>query len=121
MMPPRPASGHAFWWATFAVGGMVAAILVPAHILVQGVLGPLGVTPYLDGDYAAFSRALANPLAKAYVFVLVSLPIFHAAHRFHFWLHHLGLRFGRRIVAFASYSLAVAIAVVAAYVVLSAP
>jgi fumarate reductase subunit D len=120
-MQPRPAYGHAFWWAIFAVGGMVAAILLPAHILIQGVLGPLGVIPYLDGDYAAFSRVLANPLAKLYVLVLVSLPVFHAAHRLHFWLHHLGLRFGRRAFAFASYSLAVAITVAAAYVVLGAP
>jgi len=39
----RPALSHLFWWFMFAQGGVLAAILLPVHILFQGILGPLGV------------------------------------------------------------------------------
>jgi fumarate reductase subunit D len=121
MSQPRPAYLHALLWALFAAGGMVAAVLLPAHILIQGVLGPLGVVPYLDGNYGAFSAVMANPLAKLYFVVLVSLPLFHAAHRFHFWLHHLGVQLSRRPVQLASYGIATALALAAVYVALTTP
>src|SRR5487761_1386615 len=60
-----------YWWGLFAVGGMVAAVLVPVHILFQGILGPLGLAPYLAGSFAAMSRVVGNPIGKLYVLMLV--------------------------------------------------
>jgi fumarate reductase subunit D len=33
----KPAYGHLFWWFMFANGGGLTALLLPAHILVQGI------------------------------------------------------------------------------------
>jgi fumarate reductase subunit D len=88
---PRTGHGihasHAFWWGLFAVGGMTAAILVPIHILVQGVVGPLGIVPAVTNRYETVAAAFANPLVRLYFFVLISLPLFHAAHRLRFTLY----------------------------------
>ena len=121
MTPERPAFGHAVWWGLFAAGGMVAAVLLPVHILFQGILGPLGLAPYLDGNFSAFSRMVGNPLGKLYVLVLVGLTLVHTAHRFHFWLHHLGVHVARRPISYASYSAAVLLALATAYVLFTSP
>ena len=49
-VPPKAAEAHSrlalahlFWWFMFAQGGVIAAILLPVHILFQGILGPLGL------------------------------------------------------------------------------
>ena len=121
MTEPRPAYSHAFWWAMFSQGGMIAAILVPVTILLSGILGPLGVVPYLDGNYRWFSAFVANPLGKLYLFVLISLPTVHTAHRFHFWVHHVGIRGGRRVIPYLSYATAVLITLAAAIVLITTP
>ena len=120
MTQPTFARSHAFWWGLFAAGGMVAAVLVPVHILVQGVLGPLGV-PVVSGRYQTFAAALANPLVKLYLLVLISLPWFHWAHRFRYSLIGFGLLWGRGLFAFLTYGSAVVGTIIAAYVLLTAP
>ena len=39
----RPALMHLYWWFLFSQGGVIAALLIPVHVLIQGILGPLGV------------------------------------------------------------------------------
>ena len=71
-----------------------------------------------DDDIAA---AVANPLVKLYLFVLISLPFFHAAHRLRYFLYDLGLRAGRPAVAVIMYGAAVLGTIATAYVLLTAP
>ncbi len=81
-----------FWWGMFSAGGMVAALLIPIHIFIDGLAVPLGL---VDGDALGYERMrvlLANPLIKVYLFVLVVMPLYHAAHRVRFSLYELGLR-----------------------------
>jgi len=110
---------HAVWWGLFAVGGMVAAILVPIHILIQGVLGPLGIVPAVSNRAGTLAAALANPLVRLYLFVLVSAPLFHAAHRIRFLLIDLGLHGGRTLVAVLCYGGAILGTCVAAYILVT--
>jgi fumarate reductase subunit D len=117
----KPAMSHAFWWGLFAVGGMVAALLVPVHILIQGVLGPLGVVPFAGSSYEAFAAAVAHPLVKLYLFVLVSLPLFHTAHRLRYFLIDLGVHGARSLVAFLLYGAAVAGTLLTGYILLTVP
>jgi fumarate reductase subunit D len=117
----RPAYAHAFWWAMFSQGGMIAAVMVPAVILMSGILGPLKVVPYLDGNYKWFAAFVANWLGKLFLFVLISLPMFHAAHRFHFWLHHIGVHAGRRVIPMLSYATAALITLIAAVILVITP
>ena len=80
----------AMWWSLFAIGGMVAAMLYPAHMLVTLLLGPTGVVemPTYEDAHALFS----HPLFRIYLVVLISLPLFHAAHRVMAAFMDFGLR-----------------------------
>jgi fumarate reductase subunit D len=106
-----------FWWALFGAGGFIAALLLPAHILVNGLIWPnLG-----PNDPTVSARRLANllgnPIVKLYLLALISLPLFHWAHRFRYFLFDLGLHGGRMGIAVLCYGLAV-LGTIAAIVVL---
>jgi fumarate reductase subunit D len=87
---PKVAFGHLFWWFMFANGGGLAALVLPVHILVQGILGPLGI-PVVDRHYDTWINILGNPIVKLYLLVLISLPFFHFAHRLRYLLVDLGV------------------------------
>ena len=114
-------ASHALWWGLFAIGGMTAALLLPVHILFQGVLGPLGIVPVVSNRYDTFAAALSNPLVRLYFWVLISLPLVHAAHRLRFLLIDLGFQAARRIIAIVLYGGAIAGALIAAFVLLTLP
>jgi fumarate reductase subunit D len=93
------------WWALFGAGGFVAALLLPIHILLNGVLWSA-----LPGDTTATARILnivTNPIVKLYLLALVALPLFHWAHRFRYFLFDLGLHGGRMAIAVICYGLAI--------------
>ena len=81
-----------FWWGMFSMGGVVAALLVPLHIFLDGLAVPLGLVPEEALGYDRMRALLTNPLVKIYIFVLVVLPLYHAAHRIRFSLYELGIR-----------------------------
>jgi succinate dehydrogenase subunit D len=87
----KPAFAHLFWWFMFSQGGLLAAVLIPVHILVQGILGPLGIVQVVDRHYDTWISILGNPIVKLYLFVLISLPFFHFAHRLRYLLVDLGI------------------------------
>jgi len=95
----RPALAHLFWWFMFAQGGVIAAILIPAHVLVQGILGPLGIVPVVDRDGQGFYNVLANPIVKLYLLVLIAFPFFHFAHRLRYLLVDLGVPAAKSVPA----------------------
>ncbi len=69
------------WWLLFAAGGTVAAFVVPVHVALLGIALPAGVA----ADAFAYDRMLAlvsHPLTRLYLFVVISLSLFHWAHRF---------------------------------------
>jgi fumarate reductase subunit D len=88
----RPALAHLFWWFLFSQGGVVAAIFIPVHVLIQGILGPLGVVPVVDRQYDTWTRVLSNPLVKLYLLVLIAVPFFHFAHRLRYLLVDFGVQ-----------------------------
>ncbi|MFQ5817409.1 MAG: fumarate reductase subunit FrdD [Terriglobia bacterium] len=66
-------------WSLFGAGGVVAALLFPIHLLLTGLAFPGG---WLDApSYDVGLTLLKQPLTRLYFFVLISLPLFHAAHR----------------------------------------
>ncbi len=58
---------------------------------------------------------VAHPFARLYLFVLISLPMFHAAHRFRYVVAEFGLEGLGGILAMVCYSSAVLATVLAAY------
>jgi len=95
----RPALAHLFWWFMFAQGGVIAALLIPAHVLVQGILGPLGIVPVVDRHYDTWISILGNPIVKLYLLVLIAFPFFHFAHRLRYLLVDLGVPAAKRVPA----------------------
>jgi fumarate reductase subunit D len=88
----KPAITHLFWWFMFSQGGVIAAQFLPVHILIQGILGPLGIVPVVDRHYDTWARVLGNPLVKLYLLVLIAVPFFHFAHRLRYLLVDFGVR-----------------------------
>jgi len=72
-------------WFLFSAGGTVAALLFPIHLFLTGLAFPLGI---LEAPRYEFLRSLvAHPLTRLYLFVLISQPLFHWAHRFRYTLY----------------------------------
>jgi fumarate reductase subunit D len=110
---PKVALGHLFWWFMFAQGGGLAALVLPVHILVQGVLGPLKIVPVVDRHYDTWISILGNPIVKLYLLVLFSFTFFHFAHRLRYLLVDLGVPAAKSVPAqVLFYGGAVAVTVV---------
>jgi len=115
--PGRTALAHLFWWFLFAQGGVLAAILLPVHILFQGILGPLGVVKVVTPDNTAI---LGNPIVKFYLLVLIAVPFFHFAHRLRYLLVDFGVPAARSIPAqVVFYGGAILVTLVTIYVLLT--
>ena len=72
-------------WFLFSVGGTVAALLFPIHLLLTGLAFPLG---WLEApSYDAVHGLVRHPVVRLYLFVFISLPLFHWAHRFRYTLY----------------------------------
>src|SRR4051794_39398360 len=72
-------------WTLFSAGGVVAALLIPIHLLIFAIAIPLGV---LEGpSYDHLIAVLRHPLTRIYLFVLCTLALFHSAHRIRFTLY----------------------------------
>jgi len=99
------------WWGLFSAGGVVAAFLIPIHIVLLGLAIPLG---WLPGSAEIFQ----SWIVRLYLFVLISLPLYHWAHRFSFTMSDLGLRPIRKPLAILCYGSAIAGTVVTAWVLL---
>jgi fumarate reductase subunit D len=108
---------HLFWWFMFAQGGVIAALLLPVHIVLNGILGPLGVVSVVEPDNTTI---LANPIVKLYLLVLIAVPFFHFAHRLRYLLVDLGVPAARRVPAqVIFYGGAVAVTLLTIYVLLT--
>ena len=116
----RPALMHLFWWFMFSQGGVIAALLIPVHVLIQGILGPLGFVPVVDRHYDTWVNVLGNPLVKLYLLVLIAIPFFHFAHRLRYLLVDFGLHAAKSLPAqVIFYGGAIAVTLLTIYVLLT--
>lgn len=72
------------FWSLFGGGGALSAMLLPVLLFYTGIAIPLGwVDPSFD-----FMTSLIEPwYSRLFILALVSLSLFHWAHRFRFTLH----------------------------------
>jgi len=113
-------SNEPFLWLLFSAGGVVAAMLIPIHLLLFGLAFPLG---WLSGpSHQTLLELLRHPVTRVYLFILCSFSLFHWAHRFRYTLYdglqikHLnelinlfcygGAIFGTVLAAFLLWSIA---------------
>lgn len=84
---------------------MFSAFVTPVMIYITGIAVPLGL---LSADALAYDQILAmarNPVGKIALFLVVFLPLWHAAHRLRMTLHDLGIP-SAGVVLFACYGTA---------------
>jgi fumarate reductase subunit D len=109
-------SNEPIWWSLFSAGGVVAAFLVPVLIFITGIAWPLGLLPGDALQFAKMQALLSHPLTRVFCFVLISLPLFHWAHRFRFTLVDVGLKSIHTLVAVLCYGAAIAGTIAAAVI-----
>jgi fumarate reductase subunit D len=66
-------------WLLFGTGGFLVAFFFPIHILLSGLLQPLGVLP--DPGQARLLALLRHPITRIYLGVLLVFAFWHAAYR----------------------------------------
>jgi fumarate reductase subunit D len=106
-------SSEPLWWVPFMAGAVVSAFLMPATIVAVGVL-----TYFWWITDVELWDILGNPWVRVYLFVLISLSLFHGFHRILYVLIDLGLKNVRHILAVFCYGAAVLGTVVALLLVL---
>jgi fumarate reductase subunit D len=109
---PRPLTP--ILWSVFSAGGTIAALFFPVHLFLLGLAFPLG---WLRAPrYETLYDLVGHPGTRLYLFVLISLPLFHWAHRFRYTLYDgLQLYHLTRFIAVLCYGSALAGTAVAAY------
>jgi len=111
-------SNEPFLWLLFSAGGVVAAFVIPIHLLLFGLAFPLGL---LSGpSYQSLLELLRNPLTRIYLFVVCTLSLFHWAHRFRYTLYDgLQIKHLDELINTFCYGGAIVGTVVAAYLLWS--
>ena len=80
-------SNEPAFWSLFSAGGMVAAFFVPVTLLLTGI----GVRASWILEDELFSL-IRHPFTRLYLFILISLCLFHWAHRFRYVATDIGLK-----------------------------
>jgi len=101
-------------WFLFSVGGTLAALFIPVHLFLMGLAFPAG---WLQAPpYESRLALVKHPLARLYLFVLISFPLFHWAHRFRYTLYDgLKLKHLTELIAVICYGSALAGSAAAVY------
>jgi fumarate reductase subunit D len=77
-------SSEPFWWALFGGGGVMSAMFLPVMLFITGIAIPLGwiAAP----SYDSLHMLLQSVISRLLMFGVISLSMFHWAHRFRFTL-----------------------------------
>jgi len=118
---PGPNRSQGLLWVAFANAAVLTALIMPAHILVQGVLAPLGVVPSFDQRYSTFAPAIANWAVKIYLLVLVASCLYVFGHRIRYILVELAVPGSKLVFGVLTLGLALLGTAFAAYVLLNLP
>ena len=107
-----------FWWSLFSAGGTLAALFVPVLLFLNGLAFPLGWLQVVN--YETMFHIVKHPFTRLFLFVLISISLFHWAHRFRFTLYDgLQLKHLTALITVICYGGAVLVTMVAAYTLLT--
>ncbi len=94
-MKVRKRSNAPIFWGLFGAGGMLAALFGPMLVFITGIAVPLALL--LPADTMSYPKMLAfaqNFIGKAFIFAIIALFMWHAAHRIYHSLHEIGIHAG---------------------------
>jgi len=104
----------------FGAGGTIAALLFPVHLVLNGLAFPLGALE--APSYDVLYGLVRHPVTRLYLLVVITLPLFHWAHRFRYTLYDvLQLKHLYHLIAVLCYSAALLGSTVAVYTLWSLP
>ena len=103
-------SNEPIWWSLFSAGGVVAAFFLPVTILITGI-----VVPFFGLEAEDLRVLVGHPLTRLYLFVLISLPMFHWAHRFRYVAVDLGFKKISSILPMLCYGTALVVTLLALF------
>ncbi len=103
-------SNEPIWWSLFSAGGVVAAFFMPITILLTAIALPAGAI-----SAEGLHQLAGHPLTRLYLFVLISLPMFHWAHRFRYVAVDLGFKRISRFLPSVCYGTALVVTLLALY------
>lgn len=95
------------WWGLFSAGGVCFAVLIPAVVLIFGLLWPLGV---IELEFARLSAMHQSIWGLLFTGAVICLPAFHAAHRIRHGMHDLKIGYGGNTTSFLCYGSAMVLA-----------
>ncbi len=111
-------SNEPIFWSLFGAGGMLAALIGPALVFITGIAVPHGLIFAPDTmSYANMHAFAQNWVGKIFLFAVVALFLWHAAHRIAILLHDFGVH-AVTVVKLFSYGFALVGTVVAGYALL---
>ena len=111
-------SNDPFFWTLFGAGGTFSAFFIPVHVLLLGIAIPVGwiAAP----DYESLMQLVQHPVTRVYLFALISLSLFHWAHRFRYTLYDgLMLKHLEFYIVIICYGGALAGTVIAGWLILT--
>ena len=105
MVAPVKRSNAPIFWLLFGAGGMLSALLGAMLVFISGLAVPLGWL--LPSDLLSYPHMLVfarHPAGKAFLFIVIALFAWHAAHRIFHSLHDLGMHNGAvaKVVCYGS-------------------
>lgn len=95
MKPTLKRSNAPIFWALFGAGGMLSALFGPMLVFITGLSIPLGLL--LPPDTLSYAKVLAfaqHFIGKVFIFAVIMLFLWHAAHRIFHTLHDVGIHAG---------------------------
>ena len=116
-----PNRREGLFWALFAQFAVLTALGVPAHMLVQGVLAPLGLVPAFDQHYSTLASALSNWLVKIYLLVVFAAAFWVLGHRVRYTLMEVGVPGGKQRLGLVTYGVSFLATLFAAYLLFTVP
>ena len=94
-MKTRKRSNAPIFWGLFGGGGMLAALFGPMLVFITGIAVPLGlILPAGTMSYAKMLAFAQNFIGKGFIFAIIAMFLWHAAHRIFHSLHEFGIHAG---------------------------
>lgn len=87
-------SNQPVFWVLFGAGGMLSALIGFALVFLTGIAAPLDLLPRDAMSYVSVHAFATNWAGKAFIFAVISLFLWHGAHRIFHSLHDLGIPTG---------------------------
>ena len=97
------------FWLPFGAGGMLAALIGPALVLLTGLAAPTGIG--ISPEFLSFARAHAfaqHPLGKLILLTIIALFLWHGAERIYLTLRDMRVG-GRSSLMWICYGTAAAL------------